>query len=453
MPGGKQPQIEVYKKKMEEEKQERAQSIRFKDDIRREILLCLAVAANHCYDFVDSDTELYEKSEETEIYEGSELKVGDVLTLKQMQRQDKNASKNIQYGYYEINNKIAGLGGKRILAFRGTYSLLDIKEDVAIVFKGKLPITNKRNIADIASDQAIEVTKELASKHGVDFICGHSLGGGIAEVVCSELGIRGASFNAPGMYSPKKTASLLRAKEHNNVEFECHLTSWDPVSNVGSREDFQLGKLGASHIGPAFWHDKTTHKMGAMLKTMHKLYNNKSPRIYGPLLTEEEQKAQIQENASTGRENINPLHTYITNPLFSEAKAQKSAQERVVRAKEERKAQGTKVTMKDNGWNNPIYDETKVKRVGDMNVNQGYNGGADHQNQLHDGRNKKKKKDGQLQSIKLNESGGDNSMTAEKYERMLGNRESVKEKFRDYIINEDGYNNLGQPGYKLREVL
>merc|ERR1712157_492929 len=57
-----------------------------------------------------------------------------------------------------------------------------------------------------------------------------------------------------------------------------------------------------------------------------------------------------------------------------------------------------------------------------------------------------------MQSININKSGRrEKSMTTRQYERMLRKRELVKEKFRDYIINEDGYNNLGYPGYKLYE--
>mmetsp|Transcript_4485 Transcript_4485/g.5194 ORF Transcript_4485/g.5194 Transcript_4485/m.5194 type:complete len:349 (-) Transcript_4485:255-1301(-) len=55
------------------------------------------------------------------------------------------------------------------------------------------------------------------------------------------------------------------------------------------------------------------------------------------------------------------------------------------------------------------------------------------------------------QSIKVKASRGrDNSMTTKQYERMLHNRERLMEEYCDYIVNEDGYNNLGYSGYKLR---
>jgi len=58
---------------------------------------------------------------------------------------------------------------------------------------------------------------------------------------------------------------------------------------------------------------------------------------------------------------------------------------------------------------------------------------------------------GNIYSIKDNRPRGRcNKMTTLQYQCMLRNRERVKEKYRDYIINEDGYNNLGCPGYKLR---
>merc|ERR1711933_477329 len=58
------------------------------------------------------------------------------------------------------------------------------------------------------------------------------------------------------------------------------------------------------------------------------------------------------------------------------------------------------------------------------------------------------------QSFELNELEGENNgIITKKYERMFRSREIVKEKYRDYIVNENGYNNLGYAGYKVRGYL
>ena len=92
--------------------------------------------------------------------------------------------------------------------------------------------------------------------------------------------------------------------------------------------------------------------------------------------------------------------------------------------------------------NNPVHRESQVTHVG-SNINFNpvlYNDGADQPVQLHTS---------VMQIFKLNELEEDNSMEDEEYERMLCNCEIVKNFFGDYIVNKDGYNNLGQPGYKL----
>ena len=105
-----------------------------------------------------------------------------------------------------------------------------------------------------------------------DYICGHSLGGLIAECVCSETGIPGASFNAPGPWSAVTSNNLLTGNKYNVVKFEVHLTRNDPVSLFG-------GILGVavSHVGHPIWRlgvgvddCGANHKMELMLNDLEK---------------------------------------------------------------------------------------------------------------------------------------------------------------------------------------
>ena len=105
---------------------------------------------------------------------------------------------SLQFGVYKI------LSGphtsKHILAFRGTGSAMSALQDVGIFS----PQSGLGQMFRKIVISAVAKTRELKP----DYICGHSLGGLLAECVCSETGIAGAAFNAPGPWSPDARNNL-----------------------------------------------------------------------------------------------------------------------------------------------------------------------------------------------------------------------------------------------------
>merc|ERR1711933_65207 len=104
-----------------------------------------------------------------------------------------------------------------------------------------------------------------------------------------------------------------------------------------------------------------------------------------------------------------------------------------------------------------IFAKSSYNPLYEIITNPAYNGGADQENPLHNGTGSSSGtsvRDSQTKSFKLDESFKFNEleegdgMDSKKYKRMLRNREIVKKKFQDYIVNEDGYNNLGYRGYQ-----
>jgi putative lipase involved disintegration of autophagic bodies len=79
--------------------------------------------------------------------------------------------------------------------------------------------------------RVIDLAVETALEEEATMVCGHSLGGLIAEVVCTRTGIPGASFNAPG---PCGLINLADPEKASGVPFECHITEGDIVSKIGN---------------------------------------------------------------------------------------------------------------------------------------------------------------------------------------------------------------------------
>jgi len=97
----------------------------------------------------------------------------------------------LQYAIYTI--KKGPHKDKRILSFMGTdpNNLEQILADIWSVPFATQMMTNMK-------DEAANIARSL----NPDFVTGHSLGGIIAELVCSETGIPGASFAALGAFDP-----------------------------------------------------------------------------------------------------------------------------------------------------------------------------------------------------------------------------------------------------------
>jgi len=104
----------------------------------------------------------------------------------------------LQWGTYTIDQGV--YSGKTILAYMGT-DPWNIEQVIADIWSVPLGNDMMRNMTDDAVQIALTVMEEVGGKENL-FITGHSLGGIVAELVCSELGIQGASFGAIGAYDP-----------------------------------------------------------------------------------------------------------------------------------------------------------------------------------------------------------------------------------------------------------
>eukprot|EP00751_Fragilariopsis_kerguelensis_P014946 CAMPEP_0170778130 /NCGR_PEP_ID=MMETSP0733-20121128/12205_1 /TAXON_ID=186038 /ORGANISM="Fragilariopsis kerguelensis, Strain L26-C5" /LENGTH=803 /DNA_ID=CAMNT_0011121489 /DNA_START=167 /DNA_END=2578 /DNA_ORIENTATION=- len=110
----------------------------------------------------------------------------------------------LQWGTYTINQGL--YSGKTILAYMGTKpGMENLEQVIADVWSVPLGNDMMRNMTDDAVAIALTVMEEVGGKENL-FITGHSLGGIVAELVCSELGIEGASFGAIGAYDPFSVA-------------------------------------------------------------------------------------------------------------------------------------------------------------------------------------------------------------------------------------------------------
>ena len=94
--------------------------------------------------------------------------------------------------------------GKTILSFMGT-DPSNAEQLVADLWSVPLANGMMRNMTDDAVQIAQQVIEEVEGKENL-FITGHSLGGIVAELTCSELGIQGASFGAIGAFDPYSLA-------------------------------------------------------------------------------------------------------------------------------------------------------------------------------------------------------------------------------------------------------
>lgn len=157
-----------------------------------------------------------------------------------------------QYAKYRIIK--GSKKGKTILAIRGTASLNSILQDVGWFF-------GSANIK-IAGAHAAHLASQC------DYVCGHSLGGALAEMACSFSGTPGACFNAPGPWCA--THNNLCGDKYDGVRFEVHLTSEDAVSHLAATT--QAARC--SHLvnsDEVKWHDAgtnhplTSHSMERMM--------------------------------------------------------------------------------------------------------------------------------------------------------------------------------------------
>lgn len=205
-----------------------------KDLNDKEILKLLAVCAE----------DVYNMKNESGCLNGYGIELTDIFQF------EKWGSGNcLQYGVYKITSGIHE--GKTILAFRGTDSYMGGAQDVDVMISSPLIKT------------VISYASDYTRKFKVNWICGHSLGGLIAECVCSYTGVGGASFNAPGPWSSNAMNNLASGTCYADVPFECHLTKSDFVSYIGS-----AGGPDSSHIGKPKWHNSDGHSMKNLRKCL-----------------------------------------------------------------------------------------------------------------------------------------------------------------------------------------
>mmetsp|Transcript_25543 Transcript_25543/g.37730 ORF Transcript_25543/g.37730 Transcript_25543/m.37730 type:complete len:254 (+) Transcript_25543:116-877(+) len=171
-----------------------------------------------------------------DVYTFSGEYLADKLTLEYNEIEDGANENEIQFGVYTIKSTSTDKAGQKIMAFRGRNTL-----------------KTTRQLRDFASGgqyirSVLEIACSMTQKHGVQWVCGHSLGGAFAECVCSKHGIGGAAFNTWGPYSSSQPYSLLLGNAFTGVPFEVHLTSADPMMQYWNDR----------HISAPKWH----HHMG-----------------------------------------------------------------------------------------------------------------------------------------------------------------------------------------------
>ena len=159
---------------------------------------------------------------------------------------------DVGWALYKI--KSGDHANETILAYKGTTNWQDFVQDFSVAFGGP---TIRTVIGNCVA---------LADAKKPNWLTGHSLGGCLAESVCSETSIGGASFNAPGPYTLTPGKNLVAGGRYHNVPFEVHLTRNDPVSMCGN-----ISGPDGSHVGIPKWHTARTDdvSMTDMVEHVH----------------------------------------------------------------------------------------------------------------------------------------------------------------------------------------
>ncbi|KAG2454952.1 hypothetical protein HYH02_000779 [Chlamydomonas schloesseri] len=164
------------------------------------------------------------------------------------------------YGVYAV---VSGpLHGKIILAYQGSSCDAHLVQDFKQLLGGRFKFV---------ADKAQVIFEDVCP----DFITGHSLGGCIAEVICSRTGCPGAAFNSPGPWSPDPDHCVVDGEKHGGVNFEIHLAVADPLVSLANTS---AGRMPHSHIGSEAsgavrWHYNISglHSMDAMVNVLGRL--------------------------------------------------------------------------------------------------------------------------------------------------------------------------------------
>jgi len=185
-----------------------------------ELLLKLSICAMLCYSFEHARDQSTES--DLEFLESSSL---DNLCTEGYDEEKVEKGIDVQYGVFRITE--GEHKDKIILAIRGSKSLQSFFEDFGIM---EHAIGYGKSERLMNAIKTLEEFVETFSK--VDFVCGHSLGGFLAEIVASKHRIPGASFNNPGPWVYWAESQDYCGYNFEGLKFEVHLTSNDIVSTL-----------------------------------------------------------------------------------------------------------------------------------------------------------------------------------------------------------------------------
>jgi hypothetical protein len=115
-----------------------------------------------------------------------------------------------------------------VVSFRGTDGPRDVTPDLQIAFGQNLP--NQYSNAQSFYDEVLQQAEE--DNYGVPSITGHSLGGGLAQLVGAVTGATTYTFNAPGVKSLLDNLGLPQG-DYNNINN--YNATYDPASEVGNQ--------------------------------------------------------------------------------------------------------------------------------------------------------------------------------------------------------------------------
>lgn len=140
-------------------------------------------------------------------------------------------------------------GNEFVIAFRGTDSIKDFGADASFLFR------QWNSQFELAAELINRVRAEV--RGAVIHVTGHSLGGGIAQIIAKMFNLSGASFDAPGAGAVTNTQGYLEAKAkyagdvpegQGSESFVNYLSDGSLISSVGRHvgETEVLSPTGAS---------------------------------------------------------------------------------------------------------------------------------------------------------------------------------------------------------------
>ena len=158
-----------------------------------EFIYCVAMVGSDIFNAPAMMLEIYERF--NWLFSG--LPLDGIVKECQTKIRDATDGKDaLQYATYTI--KQGPYANKRILSFMGTDTSNVEQSNVEQLYAALWSTPMASNMMRTMATEAADVANRLQP----DFVTGHSLGGTIAEMVCSMTGFKGASFGAIGAFDP-----------------------------------------------------------------------------------------------------------------------------------------------------------------------------------------------------------------------------------------------------------